>query len=49
MLDIDVMAAEEATMEKLKLSVNVLSGAYHPKTITLGALVTSQVVLIPLD
>lgn len=43
------MEAQEAALSEMQQLVNALSGAYHPKTIKLRALIGNQVVLILID
>lgn len=46
---LDVVIAQEEALAEMQLSVNAVSGADHPKTIRLRALIGNQVVIILLD
>uniref|UniRef100_A0A8R7Q9C6 Reverse transcriptase domain-containing protein n=1 Tax=Triticum urartu TaxID=4572 RepID=A0A8R7Q9C6_TRIUA len=46
---LDVVEEQETALQEMHLSVNALSGADHPRTIRLRALIGNQVVLILLD
>uniref|UniRef100_A0A8R7U6G6 Retrotransposon gag domain-containing protein n=1 Tax=Triticum urartu TaxID=4572 RepID=A0A8R7U6G6_TRIUA len=46
---LDAVEEQETSLQEMHLSVNALSGADHPRTIRLRALIGNQVVLILLD
>lgn len=46
---LDAVIAQEEAMAEMQLSVNALSGADHPKTLRLRALIGNQVVIILVD